>query len=177
MMKRQRIVLFLVVCWLSSVALARGIYQEPEDFLAEVFAGSPPAPQVVWLTGEVGDRVKRVLGHEYGSLRVRYWLKGARSAWVLEAIGKEQPITVGIVVDDDRIELLKVLIFRESRGWEVRHPFFTKQFIGASLGTDLTLDRHIDGITGATLSVRALTKLSRMALFLHQEVNRAHDSP
>jgi uncharacterized protein with FMN-binding domain len=85
----------------------------------------------------------------------------------LEEIGKEQPITTGIVVEDGKIDQVKVLVFRESRGFEVRYPFFTDQFRGATLREGLDLDREIDGISGATLSVRALTKLARLALLLH----------
>jgi hypothetical protein len=60
-----------------------------------------------------------------------------------------------------------VLIFRESRGWEVRHDFFTDQFKGVTLNDDRELDLPIDNISGATLSVRALTRLARLALYLH----------
>ena len=66
---------------------------------------------------------------------------------------------------------VKVLIFRESRGWEVKYPFFTDQFKGATLVSDNNLDRKIDGITGATLSVNALTKLGRIALLLHKHLD------
>lgn len=151
---------------------ARGVYQEPEAFIAEVYGGQPPAAKTLWLAGEVEEEVTRLLGHKYPALRLRYWLRAARSAWILEEIGKEEPITVGIVVDDGKIELVRVLVFRESRGDEVRHPFFTEQFQGATLQPDKRLDRPIDGITGATLSVRALTKLARIALYLHEEVVR-----
>ncbi|WP_340679580.1 FMN-binding protein, partial [Paraglaciecola sp.] len=34
---------------------------------------------------------------------------------------------------------------------------------------ELQLNQHVDGITGATLSVRALNKLARIALYLHQQ--------
>ena len=91
----------------------------------------------------------------------------SRSAWILEEIGKDKPITVGLVVNNNTLERIRVLIFRESRGWEVRYPFFTDQFRGAGLADEHRLDRHIDGISGATLSVRALEKLARLALYLH----------
>ena len=151
-------------------AIARGVYQEPDAFIQEVFNGDPPVVETVWLAGEVKSRVADILGHEYPALRVRYWLRDARSAWILEEIGKEEPITTGIVVEGGQIALIRVLIFRESRGFEVRHPFFTDQFEGAALEENARLDRSIDGITGATLSVRALTKLARMALYLHGQV-------
>ena len=163
----------LIVCaWLLAVfasanAQAGGLYQAPAAFLDEVFKGTPPPPQVVWLRGEVREAVDEIMGHRYAGLRIRYWRKDERSAWILDEIGKERPITTGLVINGNAIELVRVLEFRESRGWEVRHPFFTEQFNGAALTGDYKIDRHIDGISGATLSVRALKKLARLALYLH----------
>jgi len=87
--------------------------------------------------------------------------------WVMDEIGKEKPITLGVVVDGGAIESLDVLVFRESRGWEIRHPFFTDQFRRLRLGHDGGLDRPVDGITGATLSVRAAKRVATAALILH----------
>jgi len=153
----------------AGVAKARGINQTPEAFLAEAFAGHPPPPSTIWLTGPLQKRVSDILQHRYAKLRVKYWRKNDRSAWVLDEIGKEKPITVGIVIDAGKITELRVLAFRESRGWEVERSFFTRQFRDATLSANGRLDREIDGITGATLSVRALEKLARMALLLDQE--------
>lgn len=156
----------------AASAAAGDVYLAPEDFLAEVFRGDVPEAETLWLSGELQQRAKDILGHSYAALRVRYWRRAERTAWILEEIGKERPITTGYVVDGGSIERVQVLIYRESRGWEVRYPSFTEQFDGASLGDDGRLDRHIDGISGATLSVRALKKLARLALVLHGEVTR-----
>lgn len=145
------------------------VYQEAGAFVEEAFAGKPPAPKTLWLEAAMQAEVVKILGHRYPVMRLRYWSEGHRSAWILEEIGKEEPITVGIVVNWQKIELIKVLEFRESRGGEVRHPFFTRQFEGAGLRDDRDLDRSIDGISGATLSVRALTKLARLALYLDSQ--------
>jgi hypothetical protein len=166
----------LVMTLYCAVSAASGVYQEPEDFLSEVFSGEVPEPAVIWLTGERKDFAKQLLGHSYASMRVRYWRHGQRSAWILEEIGKEQPITVGLVVQQGQLERIKVLVFRESRGWEVRHPFFTDQFKNAGLDGDGNLDRNIDGISGATLSVRALKKLATLALYL-DSVSTSEDVP
>jgi hypothetical protein len=160
----------------STIAVARGTYQEPEDFLSQAFAGDVPEPGIIWLTGERKDAVKSLLGHRYPSLRIRYWKAGERSAWILDEIGKDQPITTGLVINAGRLEQIKVLVFRESRGWEVRHPFFTNQFKQAQLNESRQLDRNIDGISGATLSVRAMKKLAALALYLDAEL-RASDVP
>ena len=139
-----------------------------------MFDDAPPKPEVLWLNKELKAEIADILDHNYKGLRVRYWQQAVddkrRTAWILDEIGKEKPITVGLVVNDQKIELVKVLVFRESRGWEVRHDFFTKQFHKAALKDDNQLDRHIDNISGATLSVRALTKLARIALLLDRQL-------
>ena len=158
----------LLLLLLSAHALAGGVYQEPDAFIAEVFADKPPKAAVIWPDTELKAQIKDILGHDYKGLRIRYWKQGKRTAWVLDEIGKDKPITTGFVINNGRIELVRVLIFRESRGWEIRHAFFTDQFDKASLNSDRQLDRTIDNISGATLSVRAVTKLARVALLLDQ---------
>jgi hypothetical protein len=153
----------------TDVAFARGEYQSNEDFLAETFHQQVPKSQVVWLKGDVKQAVKAILGHDYAGLRVRYWHQDDRSAWILEEIGKEQPITFGVVVNQDHIESIKVLTYRESRGYEVRYPAFTQQFQQAKLDGEV-LNKHIDGITGATLSVRAMIAIARLALYLDSQI-------
>jgi hypothetical protein len=167
----------MMCVWLlaSAVTHARGPYQTPEAFLDEVFGGSPPQPQVIWLRGDIRETTGKIMGHRYPGLRIRYWSKDGRTAWILEEIGKERPITTGMVINEDGIELVRVLEFRESRGWEVRHPFFTDQFPGIKLTDEYKLDQHIDGISGATLSVRALKKLARLSLYLHSKANISND--
>ena len=167
----------LLILFVWTVPASAATYQSPEDFLQETFAGEVPEPEVVWLTGDVGDAAAAILGHDPAQLRLRYWRSGRRTAWILEEIGKEKPITTGIVIDAGRIELVRVLVFRESRGWEVRLSFFTDQFKQLGLNSEGKLDGRIDGISGATLSVRALTKLARLALFLHQHTVAAHVAP
>ena len=153
-------------------AAADSAYQSPEEFLGEVFAGSPPVHK---LKGDVKEKAAEILGHNYPGIRIRYWGENERTAWILEEIGKTQPITVALVVDNNGLESIRVLAFRESRGWEVRYPFFTDQFSGIRLTNDNQLDRPVDGISGATLSVRALKKLARLALYLHKQTVAEND--
>ncbi len=154
---------FAFACSSLSVQ-ARGVVQEPNDFLAEVFSGEVPDPSFLWLRASVKEVAREILGRDMGGLRLRYWRHEDRTVWILEEIGKTQPITTGIAVSGGAIERLQVLVYRESHGWEVRYPFFTDQFKGMVLQEDLRLSDQVDGISGATLSVRALTKLARLAL-------------
>ena len=166
------IVLLLLVFMSNSAVLAGGVYQEPADFINEVFANKPPKAEVLWLDKEIKKQITEILNHKYKGLRVRYWQQGKKSAWVLDEIGKEKAITTGFVINNSKIQLVRVLEFRESRGWEIRHDFFTDQFKQAKLKDGHQLDKTIDNISGATLSVRAVRKLAQIALLLDQKIQQ-----
>lgn len=151
------------------------VLKSPEQFIRDAFT-SPPERQVLWLNQALKSQILSEIGYQFHQLRVRYWSSGSRSAWVLEEVGKEEPITIGVVVDSGQIKEFKVLIYRESRGHEVKHDFYTRQFLGARLisrRNRLKLSEGIDGITGATLSVRATKKVATLALFLHQQTDHS----
>ncbi len=161
----------LALQW-STLSIAKGVYLEPELFIEQVFSNNPPKPDKVWITKKIKADVYKILGHDLGVIRLRYWNDDSKRAWILEEIGRDKPITVGLVTANGKIKQINVLIFRESRGWEVKYPFFTDQYKQASLVEGNQLDRNIDGISGATLSVNAMTKLARLALYLDAHVSK-----
>ncbi|GIX31919.1 MAG: hypothetical protein KatS3mg124_2391 [Porticoccaceae bacterium] len=140
---------------------------DPEGDFVHAHLGDKATPGVLWLHGDLRERAAAVLGHPFRGLRVRYFGAGQKTVWILDEIGKELPITIGVAVEGRRILEVRVLRYRESRGGEVRHPFFTDQFRGAALVEGDRLDRAIDGITGATLSVAAVRKVATLALLFH----------
>lgn len=115
-----------------------------------------------------------ILDHPYPKLRLNYWLSDdlQQSVWFLEEIGKEKPISFGINIVHGQIKQIKVLAFRESRGGEIHMRAFSQQFNQAKLDNSLQLDKNIDGISGATMSVSAMKKIARTALLLHQQVSQ-----
>lgn len=144
-----------------------------EEFLATAFPNSPPKAAKLWIKKDLKHAIKAIMGRDLNALRINYWQQHQRSAWILETIGKERLITAGLTIQNGKIENIQVLAFRESRGWEIRYPFFTDQFRGATLNPEHDLSRHIDGISGATLSVTAMKKMARLALLLDQKINQA----
>lgn len=158
----------LCICLLIvPLAFAKDDYSSA-NFVREAFPDGAPQPDKLWIKNELKADIKEIMGHDLGVLRLRYWQKDHRSAWIVDEIGKERLITSGIVINHGKIESIQILAFRESRGWEIRYPFFTDQFNNAVLNDEHQLDRHIDGISGATLSVRAMKKMARLALLLDQ---------
>ena len=163
-------IFLLIAAFFFQTALAKGVYQTPDAFLEQAFDGKVPPLSSVWLTKEKKKVIGLFLQHNPSFIRVKYWKKESKTAWILNEIGKEKPITVGVVIERGKIQRLKVLTFRESRGWEVKHTFFTRQFDNVGINKEQQLDKSIDGISGATLSVRALKKIARIALYLEQQL-------
>lgn len=147
---------------------AETVYQAPADFLAEYLPGCER--KALWLDRQARAEVEQVLGHPFPGVRLRYCQSGEKTAWILDEIGKTEPITSGVVVDRGQVERVRVLVFRESRGAEVHRDAFTEQYDDAALDDRGRLDRPVDGITGATLSVRAVTRQVRLALLLDRLV-------
>ena len=169
---RRRAVWLTLLCLCAPLSQADEVYLEPTAFVSEAFDGKPPAARKLWVEPALNEQVKAIVGSPL-ALRQKYWRDGERTVWILEAIGRDTPITAGYVVDHGAVARTAILVYRESRGAEVRHPFFTDQFKGATLDREGALDRPIDGINGATLSVHAISGLARVALLLDGAARKA----
>lgn len=167
---RYLILSFLLLGAVTSTTLAQiGVYQTLESFNAEVFTRSPDS-ETLWLNDDIRDQLSTILNRTYGQLRIRYWRSGERTAWIFNEIGKERPITSAIAVDGGKIVHVSILEYRESRGGEVKLESFRRQFVDAQLTEKDKLTKKINGITGATLSVKTLNRSAIAALKLHEIV-------
>jgi hypothetical protein len=159
------IALCLLLLAFSMRVFADTQYLTTAQFLKENLFVDQPKPNTLWLVKERAKQAEQILGHSLSERRQRYWKQGNKTAWILEEIGKSEPITAGFVVESGKIAQVRVLTYRESRGGEVRPPAFVKQYLGAVLQDDYFLDRNIDGISGATLSVHSMNRMARLALY------------
>ena len=175
----QYLCLILALPLLMPVAAMAETYLTPEQFVQAAFGAATlktaPTVEILWLTKDVATQAENILGHSSKQVRLKFWKADLQTAWILDEIGKEEPITAGFVVENGKILQVSILAYRESRGGEVRHASFLKQYQGASLQQDAQLNKTIDGISGATLSVRAVGRMARLALYFdqisHQQAN------
>ncbi len=99
-----------------------------------------------------------------GELVVAYALK-------LNVIGKKRPITFLIALTPGgEVKGVEVLIYRESKGSEVRYGQFMQQFHQKTTEDPLRLGRDIRPISGATLSSRAAAYAVRKTLAIFEVV-------
>ena len=167
-MLKYKIGIILILLLITGVVNAIENYLSTDQFVAETFGANVPEMQTLWLNKEDLKQADKILGHAPAQFRQRYWKSADTTAWVLEEIGKEELITAGFVLKAGKILQVRILTYRESRGWEVRYPVFLKQYQGLALQSDTYLSRNIDGISGATLSVKAVSRMARLALYYEQ---------
>lgn len=169
MRRRGSLLLFFLLTTLLSAATPTVAGStELSTALITQMLGNSAGEQTLWLTPAIKENMRTATGKAARGARQQYWRAGARTLWVLEHIGKEMPITFAVTVENDRIVSLQVIAYRESRGHEIKSPRFLAQFAGVG-ARGRQLDQDIDGISGATLSVRASLAVARQALFLHQQ--------
>ncbi|PWL38262.1 FMN-binding protein [Flagellimonas aquimarina] len=65
-----------------------------------------------------------------------------------------------LVVFDDEVKVInsKVLVYREEYGGEIGSKRWLKQFLGMTGGDRVDAETNIDAISGATISVRSMTR-------------------
>lgn len=171
---------YLAACVLlcgSQQALGK-VYLSADAFIDQVLQLTDESLQfknkTLWLNQSIQAEIKSILDHPYAKLRLRYKFSDSQQSpttiWFLDEIGKERPISFAVAVRNQQIIQIKVLEFRESRGYEIHIPAFSQQFDKIGVDADGKLNRNIDGITGATMSVNAMKKISRVALLLHEMV-------
>jgi Na+-translocating ferredoxin:NAD+ oxidoreductase RnfG subunit len=79
-------------------------------------------------------------------------------AQVRNVKGKDQPITYLVATDADlRLRDVDILVYREAYGGEVAYEAWRKQFRGRGPEDPLEVGRDIRSISGATISVNAVT--------------------
>lgn len=79
--------------------------------------------------------------------------------------GKDQPITLLVAIDPaNRLKDVDVLVYREPYGGEVAYDAWRRQFRGKSAADSLRVGREIRAISGATISVHAVTRAVKQLL-------------
>lgn len=112
-----------------------------------------------------GARTDSIAADTAMVLRVRSGGALLGYATIRNAMGKDQPITYLVAVDSALVLLdVDILVYRESYGGEIAYEPWRRQFRGRRPGESLQVGREVRGISGATISVNAVTAGIRRAL-------------
>jgi hypothetical protein len=147
------------------------IYLTPEEALEKAFAGADRIEQeVIRLDREAEERVARAVGHPLHEREFVIY-RGIKAGEILgyamigEELGKFRPITsMTVVGPDGKVKDVRVLVYRESRGSDVRRKRFLYQYLGKGREDPIQINQDITSISGATISVRSMNAQVRKAL-------------
>lgn len=148
----------------APAARAQEVLLTREQALQELFPeGVRTVDESRPLSGEVRRLLERQLGRRIAEdtvdvIRVFDGAGAPRGyAVITEEIGKYRPITFMVGVGPDfRVRDVAVMVYRESRGGDVKRRRFLSQYRGKRATDPIDVGRDIINISGATISVRSL---------------------
>ncbi len=170
------------VSWADPPALSEGSYEVLQTYLSVEQALKlqfPTSDRVVTesvrLTDAQAGRVAKLADHPLWEHAFIVY-KGMTGEHVdgyavaTDETGKFHHITFMVgVTPDGRVKRTDVLVYRESRGSEIRQRRFLQQYAGKSLRDPIRANRDILNVTGATLSVHAVNRGVRKVLGVIRE--------
>lgn len=176
----QHLVKFAAVCLAVAVTFSplwaggAKVYLSLDEAPGAIF---PDADSIerrdVEITDELRAGMQRLIGSAKPSIWEPFYISYiARKqdrvigyAVICEEIGKHRPITFIVAARPDGSVLnVALMAYREPIGDEIRYKGFLKQFYGKDLTDPIVQRRDIKNITGATLSVRSMSRGVRKAL-------------
>jgi hypothetical protein len=147
------------------------VYHTEDEAIAIAF---PSATRVETRNVVLGDDVRARVSAQVG-YPIQERLVVLHQAWAgdtllgralaLEEIGKTLPFRFLVALrPDGAVEQVLVLTYRESRGQEIERATFRAQYEGKSLADPIRRGDDIRNVSGATISVDALSRGVRRAL-------------
>jgi len=180
-----RVSFFIRVATVTSILISLLVLTagaEEEEYVEQMFLSKKQALKLafpgvkkvkkkkVWLSDAQTAAIQKILGDqiEYKERRVTHYFGLDQAGNPIGAmvigneIGRSYPITFMVVINPDgTVKDVEVMVYREPHGWEVRFESFMSQFFGRDASDPFN---NINNITGATLSVRSMTKGVRKAV-------------
>ncbi len=146
---------------------------EPEA-VREIFPGTAATEPIRWTStaaqrGALADRLGAPPADSAYTFLAAFNAAGRFLGYALvtEERGKYRPITFMVgIAPDLRVRDVAILVYRESRGGEVRSRRFLAQYRGKRAEDPIRVDRDIVNVTGATISARSVSTGVRRVLLL-----------
>ena len=168
-MKKLFTIILLFALSFSSNA-ADEILDKKEFLKSALGVSELPTHKYLIIKDDIEDGLFNIMKDTYHMPVIKYWKVGTKVAFILEAIGKHEYITTGYLVDNNKITDAKVLVYRENYGYEIKYDYFLNQIKGNTMKTSNKLAKKIANISGATMSVNSMRKLSKLSLFLYSKI-------
>lgn len=160
--RRPPITYLLLACLLCLVSCAT-----PESMRkdGDLFRSTDSLARIQ-VRGEIGRICRDTLGYAYPSDEITWQQLPHSRVWSITTKGRHGPITSQFEVQEGKIINSMVLSSKEQRGQLIKSPSYLRQFSGVSLSNSGALSKSVDGITGATISSKAMESAALLVLNL-----------
>ena len=156
-MKFKLLFFVLIAFVLTSFSLPKSLQKKVDKEIMSVFEIETFSLNVL----EIDSEITNILPSKFGSdnlFEIKSETKVLGYAYVSKAASKTDEFDYLVVLDKDLVVLkAKVLVYREDYGGEIGSKRWLKQFIGKTQHDELRYGDNIMAISGATISVRAMT--------------------
>lgn len=174
--RRPHLVIALLI---AATGLAQGkVLLTPEDAVREVFGDVPAVKRTDYLDEAQSAAIARLAGSPPSS-RIVISYRASKDGRALGAaylethVVRTLPETILVVLDPQgRVARVEILSFDEPDQYRPK-PRWMDQFTGRTLDAELSLSKGIRGVTGATLSSRAIASAVRRVLATHAVLSAA----
>ena len=128
--------------------------------------------EIITLPPQQKTRIQEIIGWKFPETSFECFIgetNGNVDGWALiqNTIGKHKPMTYMVGVNPQgEATNVEVLVYRESRGSEVRTKRFNYQYEGKNVYDPIRINRDIINISGATMSVRSMSAGVKRALVI-----------
>jgi hypothetical protein len=160
---------------------------EQEMTLAEVFLSEEEAltvmfptstrirKEIIRLTREQKEHIESRIGWKFPEQEFEVYIGETGTqldgyAMIHNTVGKHKPMTYMVGVDPEgQVTHVELMVFRESRGSEIRKKRFNYQYEGKTVLDPVRINKDIINISGATMSVRSMSAGVKRVLVLIDE--------
>tara|TARA_B100000315_G_C14549745_1_gene575133 strand:- start:759 stop:1457 length:699 start_codon:yes stop_codon:yes gene_type:complete len=164
--------------WLSPLEIGKEVVYLTEDKALELLL---PHSETIRaenrvLTPEKKSCIENRIGWKFPETSFKFFIGETGGtidgyASIQNTIGKYRPMTYMVgITSSVSVSQVEMLIYRESRGAEIRKPRFMHQYKGKKSDDPIRINRDIINSTGATMSVRSMSAGIKRALVLTEEL-------
>ena len=155
----------IIILLLTSVLFAGDIKSACEEHLFSLYPENTDIRMhILTLDKHIKKEVENHVKQKFYRDKLYYWTISQGDTTIAYAfldnvIGKSMPITFLVLLNiNGDIINTNVIKYREAYGGEVSNKGWLQQFINRNNNSSYTIGKDIDGISGATISVKSMSK-------------------
>ena len=156
---------YFILIILTSFLVAGDIKSACEEHLLSLYLKDTDIRMhILNLDRQIKKEVENQVKQKFYRDKLYYWTISQSDTTITYAfldnvIGKSMPITFLVILNvNGNIIDTNVIKYREAYGGEVGNKRWLQQFINRNKNSSYTIGKGIDGISGATISVKSMSK-------------------